>query len=35
VIILAPEVSPHFPLFRFDPSTEEEHWFRENIEAME
>lgn len=35
VIILAPEVSPHFPLFRFDPSTKEEHWFLENIDAME
>jgi hypothetical protein len=35
VIILAPEASPDFPLFRFDPSTEGEHWFRENIEAME
>lgn len=35
VIILALEVSPHFPLFRFDPSTQEEYWFLENIEAME
>ncbi|HEX4206336.1 MAG TPA: hypothetical protein VHZ51_19485 [Ktedonobacteraceae bacterium] len=35
VIILAPEGSPGFPLFRFDPSTEEEHWFREHLEAME
>lgn len=35
VIILAPEASPHFPLVRFDPSTRQEHWFLENIEAME
>lgn len=35
VIILAPEVAPHFPLFRFDPATKEEHWFLENIDAME
>jgi hypothetical protein len=35
VIILAPESSPDFPLFRYDPSTQEEHWFLEHIEAME
>jgi hypothetical protein len=35
VIILAPESSPDFPLFRYDPSTQEEHWFLEHIEAIE
>lgn len=35
VIILAPEVSPYFHLFRFDPRTGEEHWSLEHIEAFD
>jgi len=35
VIILTPEVSPDFPLFRYDPSTKEEHWFLEHIKALD
>jgi hypothetical protein len=35
VIILTPESAADFPLFRYDPSTKEEHWFLEHIEAME
>lgn len=35
VMILAPEPSPFFHLFRFDPDTEEEHWFLEHIEAFD
>jgi len=35
VIILAPEVSPYFHLFRFDPRTGEEHWFLEHIDAFD
>jgi hypothetical protein len=35
VIILAPEVSPYFHLFHFDPGTGEEHWFLEHIEAFD
>ena len=35
VIILTPESAADFPLFRYDPSTKEEQWFLEHIEAME
>ena len=31
VIILTPQALTQFPLFRFDPKTEEEHWFPENF----
>lgn len=35
VIILTPESAADFPLFRYDPSTKEEQWVLEHIEAME
>jgi hypothetical protein len=35
VIILTPESAADFPLFRYDPSTKDEEWFLEHIEAME
>lgn len=35
VMVLAPETTPSFHLFRFDPGTGEEHWFLEHIEAFD
>ncbi len=32
--LLAPEISSHFLLFRFDPKTDEQHWFLEHIDAI-